>query len=416
MRLFGVFGSTKSERELSAEIESHLQLHVDDNIPRRHDAGRSERRAVIALGGVEGTKEAYRDRRGLPAFESLVRDVRYGIRTLNKSPGFAIAGIVILGLGIGVNTAIFTVVNAVVLKPLPFADADRLVRVWHTPPQSTFAGMEVFALSPANFIDWEAQNEVFERMAIYRGGRWTLTGQGEPDAVVVYRGSADLLPILGVQPMLGRGFTKVEDNEGGPRTATARMPFWRSRFGGDQSVIGRAITLNRMPYTVIGIVPDLPALMENVQVFVPLSWTAAERATRANHNYRGIAKLKPGIDVVRANADMTAISKRLEGSIPRTTRTGARWCRPLQDDMIGDVRSSLMVLLGAVALVLLIAVRQPGQPDAGAHHRPRQEIAVRGALGASRCAWCSSCWPRASVLGIGGGVVDSRPRTSASTC
>ena len=201
MRLFGVFGSTKSDRELSAEIESHLQLHIDDNIRAGMTPAEAKRRAVIALGSVEGTKEAYRDRRGLPAFESLVRDVRYGVRTLIKSPGFAIAGIVILGLGIGVNTAIFTVVNAVVLRPLPFADADRIMRLWHTPPQSTFAGMDVFALSPANFIDWEAQSEVFERMAIYRGGRWTLTGQGEPDAVVVYRGSADLLPILGVSPI-----------------------------------------------------------------------------------------------------------------------------------------------------------------------------------------------------------------------
>src|SRR5687767_7656336 len=157
MRLSGVFNFSKSEHELSAEIESHLQLHEDDNIRAGMTPAEARRRAVIALGGIEGTKEAYRDRRGLPGIESLVRDLRYGIRTLTKSPGFAIAGIVILGLGIGVNTAIFTVVNAVVLKPLPFPDADRIVRLWHTPPQTTFAGMEVFALSVANFIDWEAQ-------------------------------------------------------------------------------------------------------------------------------------------------------------------------------------------------------------------------------------------------------------------
>ena len=238
MRLFGVFGSKKSERELSAEIESHLQMHVDDNIRAGMTPVEARRRAVIALGGVEGTKEAYRDRRGLPAFESLVRDVRYGVRTLIKSPGFAIAGIVILGLGIGVNTAIFTVVNAVVLRPLPFADADRIVRLWHTPPQSTFAGMDTFPLSPANFIDWEAQNDVFEKMASYRGGRWTLTGQGEPEPVIVYRGSADLLPILGVSPAIGRGFTKDEDSAGGPRTALLAS-FWRTRFGGDPAVVGR---------------------------------------------------------------------------------------------------------------------------------------------------------------------------------
>ena len=405
LRLLGVFGSKKSERELSAEIESHLQLHIDDNIRAGMTPLEARRRAVIALGGVEGTKEAYRDRRGIPWFESLVRDLRYGMRTLIKSPGFAIAGIVILGLGIGVNTAIFTVVNAVVLKPLPFADADRIVRLWHTPPQSTFAGMDTFPLSPANFIDWEAQSDVFERMAIYRGGRWTLTGQGEPDAVVVYRASADLLPILGVQPLLGRGFAKDEDNLNGPLTALLANSFWRTRFGGDQSVIGRTITLQRRPYTVIGIVPDLPAFMENVQVFVPLSWTAEDRAQRANHNYRGIAKLKPGIDIARANADMTAISKRLEAQYPEENKDWGALVRPLRDDMIGDVRSSLMVLLGSVALVLLIACANLANLMLVRTHGRAKEIAVRAALGASRRRVIQQLLAEGIVLGIGGGAV-----------
>jgi putative ABC transport system permease protein len=404
IRMFGVFGSKRSERDLSAEIESHLQLHIDDNIRAGMTPVEARRRAIIALGGVEGTKEAYRDRRGLPALESLVRDVRYGVRTLVKSPSFAVAGIVILGLGIGANTAIFTVVNAVVLRPLPFPDADRIMRLWQTPPQATFPGMEVFPLSPANFIDWEAQSGVFEKMAIYRGGRRTLTGQGEADAVVVYRGSADLLPILGVQPMLGRGFTKSEDNESGPRTALLSNAFWRTRFGGDESVIGRTITLDRRPYTVIGIVPDLTAVMDNVQVFVPLSWTPQERATRANHNYRGIAKLKPGIDVARANGDMAAISKRLEAEYPEDNKDWGALVRPLQDDMIGDARSSLMILLGSVALVLLIACANLANLMLVRTHGRAKEIAVRTALGASRLRVIQQLLAEGVMLGVGGGL------------
>ena len=146
VRVLGVFGSTRSERDLSAEIESHLQLHADDNVRAGMSPAEARRRAVIALGSVEGTKEAYRDRRGLPAVESLVRDLRYGVRSLLKTPGFALAGVVILGLGIGVNSAIFTVVNAVVLRPLPFADADRIMRLWHTPPPGLFT-TPVFSLA-----------------------------------------------------------------------------------------------------------------------------------------------------------------------------------------------------------------------------------------------------------------------------
>lgn len=244
LRVRGIFGSNRAERDLKAEIESHLQLHIDDNLRAGMTPEEARRRAVISLGGIERTKEAVRDRRTVPVVDSLVRDVRYGIRTLIKSPGFALAGVVILGLGIGVNSAIFTIVNAVVLRPLPFPDAERIMRVWHTPPPQTFTD-PIFALSPANFIDWDEQNHVFDRMAIYRGGRRTLTGSGEPAAIVVYRASADFLPILGVQPTIGRGFTKDEDREGGARTILLFEPFFKTRFGGDPSIVGKTIVLNR---------------------------------------------------------------------------------------------------------------------------------------------------------------------------
>jgi predicted permease len=403
MRLLGMFGSRRAERELSAEIESNLQLHIDDNIRAGMTPQEARRRAVLALGGIEQTKEEYRDRRGLPAFESLVRDLRYGVRTLIKSPGFAIAGVIILGLGIGVNSAIFTVVNAVVLRPLPFADSDRIMRVWQTPPPSLF-NTPTFPLSPANFIDYEAQNQVFEKMAIFRTGRQTLTGSGEPDAVLTLRASAEFLPILGVTPYLGRGFTKADDSDAAPPSALLSDAFFKSRFGQDASIIGKTIVLNRVPHTVIGVVPRLNAVATRTQVWVPLRWTAEERATRNNHNYVAIAKLKPGVDVARANSDMDAISKRLEAAYPDENKEWGTLIRPLHEDMVGEVRTSLLVLLGAVAFVLLIACANLANLMLVRMHGRAKEIAVRGALGASRLRVIQQLLAEGLVLGIGGGV------------
>ena len=403
MRLFGMFGSSRAERELSAELDSHLQLHIDDNIRAGMTPAEARRRAVLALGGIEKTKEEYRDRRGLPAFESLVRDLRFGLRTLIKSPGFAVAGVIILGLGIGVNSAIFTVVNAVVLKPLPFADADRIMRLWQTPPQSLFT-TPVFSVSPANFADWAEQNQVFERVAIFRGGRQTLTSHGEPDAVFVLRASADFLPALGLSPYLGRGFTKEDDRAGGAKTALLSDPFFKSRFGGDASIIGQTITLNREQYTVIGVVPPITTFATRTQVWVPLAWTAEDRAIRNNHNYSAIAKLKPGVDVARAQADMDAISKRLEQAYPEDNKDWGALVRPLHEDMVGEVRTSLLVLLGAVAFVLLIACANLANLMLVRTHGRAKEIAVRGALGASRLRVVQQILAEGLVLGIGGGV------------
>ena len=190
-RIAGAIRPTRLDRDFSEELQSHLQLHVDDNVRAGMSPEAARRQAWIALGGIERTKESYRDRRGWPSIESMIRDARHGVRILAKSPGFSLAAIAILGLGIGANTAIFSLVNAVVIRPLPFRDASRIMRVWHTPPSELFSGRRIFAVSPANYLDWRDGNHVFERMAIYRFRRVTLTGRGEPEALITAAVSAD---------------------------------------------------------------------------------------------------------------------------------------------------------------------------------------------------------------------------------
>jgi putative ABC transport system permease protein len=404
IRVNGLFAGRRRELDLSEELESHLQLHIDDNLRAGMTEVEARRQALLRLGGVETTKEIYRDRRSIPAVETLIRDVRYAVRMVRRTPGFALAATVVLALGIGANTAIFSVVQAVLLRPLPFPEPERLVDVWHVPPPASFPGMSTFAVSPANYFDWRAQNKVFERIAIRRFRSLNLTGGPEPETLMAEAVSADFFPLLGVQPRLGRVFLPEEDAPGQGRVIILSDGLWKRRFGSDPAIVGKSIPLNGESYAVVGVMPKTFHFPDWADLWTPLAWTPEEWAVRSNHNCRVVARLRPGVDLPEAQAEMTTISRRLEGQYPEDDQGWGAVVVPLHDDLVEDVRPTLLVLLGAVGFVLLIACANVANLVLARTLTRRKEIGLRLALGASRLRVVRQILCETAVLGLAGGL------------
>ena len=336
---------------------------------------------------------------------TFLQDFRYAVRQYRKNLGFTAVAVITLALGIGANTAIFSVVNGVLLRPLTFKDPGRLVRVWHVPPAKSFPGMTTFSVSAANYLDWERQNHVFERMAIYSYHGFTLTGGDKPEQIDACAVTSGFFATLGIQPVLGRAFTPEEDQPGRSNVVVLSHRLWQEHFGSNPNIVGQNIAMDGGSYLVAGVMPASFQFPDFAQMWTPMAWTDKERAVRGEHHSVVIARLAAGVDVKQAQAEMNTISSRLEQQYPEDDKGWGAVVVPLHDDLVSDVRPALLVLLGAVAFVLLIASVNVANLALARTFSRQKEIAIRTALGASTTRVLRQIFTESVLLALAGGAL-----------
>jgi len=333
---------------------------------------------------------------------NLLQDLRYGARTLLKNPGFTLIAVITLALGIGANTAIFSVVNAVLLRSLPFHDPDRLVMVWE---DASFAGFPRNTPAPANYADWKSQNHVFEDMGALVDNSFNLTGDGEPEKIDAYEVTANFFSMLGVKPALGRAFLPGEDTPG-MRGAILSYGLWERRYGARPDVVGKDILLNGEKYAVVGVMPaGFQFLNPEIGLWVTTAFTPEILANRGSHYLTVVARMKPGVTLQEANADVKTIMRRIARDHPNQAGRLDAFALPLRDQLAGDSRRPLMVLLVAVGFVLLIACVNIASLSLSRAASRSREIAIRAALGAGRFRIARQLLTESVLLSLAGAAV-----------